>query len=70
MAETRTEYAINGTMFRHGNHVIAIETIPGHETDREWNQRIVEERREWQAAAGITPDAVLVTRIWTATEWF
>jgi hypothetical protein len=63
MTETRTEYAIKGTTTRHGKSVVVVEVLPGHETDRDWNEQVVEERREWQA------DATLVTRTVTVTEW-
>lgn len=67
--ESRIEYAVRGTVARHGKHVETTEIAPGHEADKEWNRRLAEERREWQANAGITPDAVLVVRVWTATGW-
>lgn len=69
MSETRTEYAIEGTIYRHGELRMAIETIPGHESDEAWNRRVADEQREAQAAAGLTPDARVVVRIWTATDW-
>lgn len=69
MAENRTEYAVKGTVGKHGRWQVTTETVPGHENDREWTQRIVDEQREAQAHAGLTPDAVLVIRTVTATDW-
>ncbi|MEO3869374.1 hypothetical protein ABGB18_11130 [Nonomuraea sp. B12E4] len=67
--EIRTEYAIKGTAARHGKYHVTIETYPGHEADREWMERLVEERREAQKFAGRTPDAELVSRTVTVGEW-
>jgi hypothetical protein len=69
IAETRTEYAIQATSFKHGKRVMVIETSPDHITDREWNLDTVQARREWQASANITPDAELVTRTVSITDW-
>jgi hypothetical protein len=68
-AETRTEYAVQSTETRHGKRKVVVETSPGHETDREWNEQRVEQEREWQASVGLTPDAELVSRSVTATAW-
>lgn len=67
--DTRTQYAVKATEGKHGKWQVAIETIPGHESDRAWTQRIVEERREWQASVGLTPDAELVCRSWNGRGW-
>lgn len=69
MSETRTEYAVKSTQTRHGRRQAIIEPIPGHETDRAWNEQAVKQEREWQASVGLTPDAELVTRTVTVTEW-
>lgn len=67
--ETRTEYAVKGTVGRHGKWKVTIETAPGNETDRALNERAVERQRAWQARAGLTPDAELVTRTVTVSDW-
>jgi hypothetical protein len=67
--ETRTEYAVKSTETRHGKRQVVIETTPGHESDRAWNEERAEGEREWQASVGLTPDATLVTRTVTVTEW-
>jgi hypothetical protein len=67
--ETRTEYAIKLTAVRHGKWQTVIEAVPDHATDREWVAQLVADRREWQANAGRTPDAELVSRVVTVGEW-
>jgi hypothetical protein len=68
--QTRTEYAIRLTAARHGKYQVQIEAIhPDHATDREWALQAVADRRESQADAGITPDAELVARRVTVSEW-
>lgn len=67
--ETRTEYAVKGTVGRHGKWQVRIETIPSHETDRSWMEQVVAERRDEQEFAGRTPDAELVSRTVTVGEW-
>jgi hypothetical protein len=69
LAETRTEYAVKGTVGRHGKWQVQIVPSIGHETDREWNEEQVAELREWQASVGLTPDAELVSRTVTVSEW-
>lgn len=67
--ETRTEYAIKGTVGRHGKWQVAIVPSPDHKTDRKWNEEQVAELRERQANVGLTPDAELVTRTVTVGDW-
>lgn len=67
--ETRTQYAIKGTTIKHGKRQLTIETNPLHEEDHDWNALAVINRREWQASVGITPDAELLSRTITITEW-
>lgn len=68
--ETRTEYAVQSTKLRHGRRKIVIEADPGRLTDRVWNEQRVESEREWQASVGVTPDAVLVSRTVTVSDWY
>jgi siroheme synthase (precorrin-2 oxidase/ferrochelatase) len=68
--QTRTEYAIRLTAARHGKWQTLIEALPDdHKADREWAEQRVADRRAWQADAGRTPDAELVTRTHTITDW-
>jgi hypothetical protein len=69
-AETRTEYAVQSTELRHGKRKTVVEANPGHETDREWNEQRVEQERAWQESVGLTPDAVLVSRTVTVSDWY
>ena len=69
-AETRTEYAIRLTAVRHGKWQTVIETVhPDHATDREWVAERVADRRAWQDASARTPDAELISRTVTISEW-
>lgn len=67
--EIRTEYAIRLTAVRHGKWQTLIQTYPDHATDRKWFEQRVADERAWQADAGRTPDAELVTRTVTIGEW-
>ncbi|MFI7448125.1 hypothetical protein ACIBQX_11560 [Nonomuraea sp. NPDC049714] len=68
-AETRTEYAIRLTTTRHGKWQTLIETYPDHATDREWFEQRVADERAWQAEDARTPDAELISRTVTVSEW-
>ena len=68
-AETRTEYAVKLTATRHGKWQTVIETFPDHATDRDWFEQFVADQRAWQADAGRTPDAELISRTITVSEW-
>lgn len=68
--DTRTQYAVKGTMPKHGKLQLHVKTGHLRDTDREWMEGAVEEERYWQQEAyKITPDAVLVTRSWTGNGW-
>lgn len=67
--ETRTEYAVESTQFRHGKRTVVVEQVPGHETDRAWHESLAEREREWQESVGVAPNAELVERTVTVGEW-
>jgi hypothetical protein len=66
--ETRTEYAIKGTALRHGKQKVVIEAIPGNVIDPAATA-LLAEKRAWQKSVGITPDAEIVFRTITVTDW-
>lgn len=68
-SEIRTEYAVQSTETRHGRRQPVVEASPGHETDRAWNEQRVKDERAWQQDVGLTPDAVLVSRTVTVSDW-
>lgn len=68
--QTRTEYAVQTTELRHGKRKVVVETSPGHETDRAWNESRVEAERAWQESVGLKPDAQLVARTVTTSDWY
>lgn len=66
--ETRVEYAIKGTALRHGKQKVVIEAIPGNVIDRAAVDLLFE-KRAWQKSVGIAPDAEIVYRTITVTDW-
>lgn len=69
MSETRTEYAVKSSQLRHGKRTFVIEEMPGRATDKAAVEAQVQAERDWQASVGIEPDAVLVSRTVTVTDW-
>ncbi|MEU4575969.1 hypothetical protein [Nonomuraea sp. NPDC023979] len=70
MAETRTEYAVQSTQLRHGRRKVVVEADPGRLTDRAWNEQRAKDERKRQQSAGLTPDAVLLARTVTVSDWY
>ncbi len=68
--ETRTEYAVKSTQFRHGKRTVVYDTAPGHETDRHYHENLADAERAWQESVDVTPDAVLVSRTVTVSDWY
>ncbi|WP_157253157.1 hypothetical protein [Nonomuraea typhae] len=68
--ETRTEYAIQISHLRHGKRETVIETFPGRETDKAFVEGQVLAERAWQESVDVSPDARLVSRTVTVSEWY
>jgi hypothetical protein len=68
--ETITVYGVRSTQLRHGKRTVVVDTAPGHETDRHWHENLAEAERQWQESVGLTPDAHLVARTVTTSDWY
>lgn len=68
--QTSTEYGVQSTQVRHGERTTVVDTAPGYETDRHWNESLAEAERQWQESVGLTPDAQLVARTVTTSDWY
>lgn len=70
MSEIRTEYGVRSTQLRHGKRTVVFESSPGREADRAFHEHLADAKRAQQEIAGLTPDAVLVSRTVTVSDWY